>query len=65
MADEKRVDPTSMSPAELAKILASSGATNVGEAEIAADIESGAPRNENGTMNLIHYTAWLVKVAQR
>lgn len=65
MADPNRLDPTSMTPAEMAKILKRSGAVNVGETEIAADIENGAPRNEDGTMNLIHYTAWLVKVAQR
>jgi hypothetical protein len=26
-----------------------------------ADIASGAPTNPNGTMNLVHYVAWLVK----
>ena len=26
-----------------------------------ADIEAGAPTNADGTINLVHYAAWLVK----
>jgi hypothetical protein len=26
-----------------------------------ADIDDGAPRNPDGTMNLVHFAAWLVK----
>jgi len=26
-----------------------------------ADIDAGAPTNADGTLNLVHYVAWLVK----
>jgi hypothetical protein len=26
-----------------------------------ADIDAGAPANADGTINLVHYAAWLVK----
>ena len=28
---------------------------------IVADLESGAPRNADGTINLMHFAAWLVR----
>ena len=31
------------------------------EESIAEDIAAGAPQNEDGTINLIEYAAWLVK----
>lgn len=30
---------------------------------VRADIEAGAPTNADGTLNLIHYAAWLAKEA--
>jgi hypothetical protein len=29
--------------------------------QIEQDIQSGAPTNPDGTLNLMHYAAWLVK----
>jgi hypothetical protein len=45
---------------KLAEILNKSGSREVSETKIRADIESGAPVANNGTVNLIEYTAWLV-----
>ena len=28
---------------------------------LAADLEAGAPRNEDGTINLVEFAAWIVK----
>ena len=28
---------------------------------LAADFEAGAPRNEDGTINLVEFAAWIVK----
>jgi hypothetical protein len=30
-----------------------------------ADIAAGAPANADGTMNLIHYAAWLAREAKK
>lgn len=38
-----------------------SSARIVGQEMIAEDLVSGAPRNPDGTINLIEYAAWLAK----
>ncbi|HRQ75578.1 MAG TPA: hypothetical protein PK098_06625 [Phycisphaerales bacterium] len=35
------------------------------EEMLRADIDAGAPMNADGTLNLVHYTAWLVKEVSR
>ena len=45
----------------LAKVLAKAGARHAGEDALERDIAAGAPRNEDGTVNLVHYAAWLAR----
>lgn len=52
-------DPKSLSPAELADLLTKSGRAAVSEQDIERDIGDGAPANDDGTINLLHYAAWL------
>jgi len=52
---------TALTPAQAAKILAAAGNRRITEAMLRADIDAGAPVNADGTINLIHYTAWLVR----
>jgi len=52
---------TALSVADAAKVLSRSGGRPVTEAMLQADIDAGAPANADGTVNLIHYAAWLVK----
>ena len=54
---------TALTPAQAAKILASAGSRRITEAMVRADLEAGAPANADGTVNLVHYAAWLVKTA--
>jgi hypothetical protein len=56
-------NPTAMSPAQVAEMLTRAGDKPVTEADVAADLEAGAPRNDDGTVNFLHYTAWLTKKA--
>jgi len=53
--------PTALSIAEAALVLTRTGGQTVTEAMIREDIAEGAPTNANGTLNLVHYAAWLVK----
>jgi len=46
---------------DLVKIMKNAGSRYVSEDAIRKDINSGAPVNPDGTVNLVHYTAWLVK----
>jgi len=54
---------TALTPAQAAKILAAAGSRRITEAMVCADIDAGAPANADGTVNLVHYAAWLVKEA--
>ena len=47
--------------ADMARILSASGSGPVTVEMLQADVASGAPTNADGTLNLVHYSAWLVK----
>jgi hypothetical protein len=51
---------TALSVADLAKLLKQAGSRYSSEAAIQKDIDSGAPANPDGTINLINYAAWLL-----
>lgn len=53
------VRPAAMSRAELAQLLTNASRLKVTEKMIGADVAAGAPTNGDGTLNLIHYAAWL------
>jgi len=54
---------TALTPAQAAKILATAGSRRITEAMVRTDIDAGAPTNADGTVNLVHYAAWLVREA--
>ena len=54
---------TALTPEQAAKILAAAGNRRITEAMIRTDIEAGAPTNPDGTVNLVHYAAWLAREA--
>jgi len=56
-----RLNPAALSMADAARLLSRAGGQRVTEAMLAADIDTGAPTNSDGTINLVHYAAWLVK----
>jgi hypothetical protein len=53
--------PQALSLEDVARILTASGWKPVTVDMIRDDIDDGAPTNADGTINLIHYAAWLVK----
>ena len=50
----------SLTKPAMSRLLGRSGATITADV-INADVAKGAPENADGTMNLIHYMAWLIK----
>ena len=56
-----RLNPAAMPVADAARVLTRLGGKPVTEAMLRADIDSGAPTNADGSVNLVHYAAWLVK----
>jgi hypothetical protein len=46
---------------DTARTLMRVGGHSITEAMVQRDIDDGAPTNADGTINLVHYCAWLVR----
>jgi hypothetical protein len=55
------LNPNALSVATVARLLSKVSGERVTEEMIQADLAAGAPVNTDGTINLVHYAAWLVK----
>lgn len=60
-APKPQLNPAAMPLRDAARLLAKVGGPSITEAMLRADVEVGAPTNPDGTINLVHYAAWLVK----
>ena len=59
------LSPTSLTPADAARLLSKASGQPVRLETIQADLAAGAPANADGTINLVHYAAWLVRETER
>lgn len=55
------IDPNRLTLEQAAKLLSAAAKIRVSVEQIREDLEAGAPRNPDGTINLMHYAAWMVK----
>ncbi len=55
------LNPMALPVADAARLLSAAGGHPVTPEQIRVDIDAGAPTNGDGTINLVHYAAWLVK----
>lgn len=55
------ISPTAIPLADAARLLSKIGGQPVSPGMLQTDLEFGAPANPNGTLNLLHYAAWLVR----
>lgn len=62
MADDP-VKITALTPGQVAKLLSQVGSWGITAEMVGADLDAGAPKNTDGTVNLIHYAAWLAREA--
>ncbi len=60
-SDNTPVDPNRLTPEQAAKLLSAASKVRVPVEQVVADLEAGAPQHHDGTMNLVHYAAWLRK----
>ena len=58
---ENSLKLTALSPELLVNILKGAGSRLISAELLSADFESGAPKNEDGTINLIEFAAWIMK----
>jgi hypothetical protein len=52
---------TALPLADLARLLSKSAGRTISPEALRRDVDAGAPVNPDGTINLVHYAAWLVK----
>ena len=52
---------TALTVAQAAKVLSAAASRRITEDMLRTDIDAGAPVNADGTLNLVHYAAWLVR----
>ncbi len=60
-----RLSPTALTLADAAKLLSAVGGIKVSEELLREDVGLGAPANDDGTLNLVYYAAWLVREVAR
>ena len=58
---ENSLKLTALQPEMLINILKQAGSRLISAEKLAADFAAGAPKNEDGTINLIEFAAWIVK----
>ena len=57
----KRISLVALTKEQLIELLTKVGSSTISAESLEADIALGAPVNEDGTINLIHYAAWLIR----
>jgi len=55
------LNPNALALADAARLLTKVGGQPITEDMLQADVNAGAPANADGTINLVHYAAWLVR----
>ena len=59
----QRIDPAALTCDDAARLLSRASGLQVTADDIRADVEAGAPTNDDGSIHLVHYGAWLVRAA--
>lgn len=59
------LNPNALTVEQAATLLTNAYRQQIPAAQIEADIDAGAPTNADGTINLVHYAAWLLSEMNR
>lgn len=57
------MQPTALTVAELVRLMQRAGSRTISEESVRKDLGQGAPVNPDGTLHLLHYSAWLARSA--
>jgi hypothetical protein len=60
-----QLNPVSLTVADTAALLTRAAGQPITAGMLEADRAAGAPANLDGTLNLVHYAAWLVREMSR
>lgn len=56
-----QLNPAALGTDDLARLLSAASGVAIDADDVRAAIDAGAPSNPDGTLNLVHYAAWLVR----
>lgn len=59
--NDAKFSPFKLSNPELVKLLRKAGSTAMTDAVLQKHLQAGAPTNADGTINIFHYVAWLIR----
>lgn len=60
-AEHATIDPNRLAPEQAAKLLSAAAKVHIPVDQIEEDLTNGAPCNADGTINLMHYAAWMLR----
>ena len=60
-SNNPQLNPATLTVEQATRLLSAVSTKAVSSDKLQKDVEDGAPTNEDGTINLVHYAAWLVK----
>lgn len=63
-AGQSAVNPMALSVEQVSRLLSAAGSRRITVEQVQADLDAGAPVGPDGRINLVHYTAWLVREVQ-
>lgn len=56
---KRQINLAAMTPAQAARVLNAVSEERVTAAQVKQDVDAGAPVNDDGTLHLVNYGAWL------
>jgi hypothetical protein len=59
------LNPQALALCDAARVFSAAAGATIDVAMLEADIAAGAPANADGTLNVVHYAAWLVREIAR
>ena len=57
----ERISLVALTREQLVELLTKVGSASISMSALEADIASGMPVNDDGTINLIHYAVWMLR----
>ena len=64
MPDNAKVNPLALPAGDALRMLRRAGCPQMSDETLQRLIDDGLPLNADGTLNIIEYTAWMLKEAQ-
>ena len=59
--EKPTLNPAAIALADAARVLSAASGGTIDVAMLEEDLAAGAPANADGSLNLVHYAAWLLR----